>query len=122
MFKATFTADDAAPAHARAFVASSLSPLVCTKGALLAVSEIVTNVVVHDPVSTELTVSLAVSDAGVRMEVAGNGQNPAAISHRPDWPQPEQTTGRGLKIVNAISDRWGVESNESPTVWCEIAC
>lgn len=122
MFKATFTADNAAPARARAFVQSSLSPLVCTKSALLAVSEIVTNVVVHDSLSTELTVSLAVSETAVRMEVVGNGRNSSPISQHPDWPEPDQTTGRGLNIVDAIAERWGVESDESPTVWCEIAC
>jgi anti-sigma regulatory factor (Ser/Thr protein kinase) len=122
MFEATFTADDEAPASARAFVRSTLNERACTKGAVLAVSELVTNVVVHDVVSTELTVSVEVWEGSVRLQVVGNGPNAGSIAALPNWPEPDETTGRGLSIVDAIAERWGVVADESPAVWCELAC
>jgi len=37
-------------------------------------------------------------------------------------PSPDDTSGRGLLIVDELSDRWGVRvSDRGKTVWCEIA-
>lgn len=122
MVHETFKADASAPRLARVFVESILKPSMCTEGALLAVSELVTNVILHDPDSSELTVSVDLDGDDVRIAVSGNAQGPLSIKRAPNWPDPGTPHGRGLNIVNAVSDRWGVEPNGSPTVWCEIAC
>lgn len=122
MFHKTFNADVNAPRLARAFVESKLKPRMCTEGALLAVSELVTNVIIHDPDSSELTVTVDIDGDGVRMAVSGNAEGPLPIVKAPTWPDPGTPHGRGLKIVDAVSRRWGVEPDGSPTVWCEIAC
>lgn len=122
MFHKTFESDASAPRMARAFVESKLNPRMCTEGALLAVSELVTNVILHDPDSSELTVSVDIGRDDVRIAVSGNAQGPLPIKKAPTWPDPKTPHGRGLNIVDAVSNRWGVEPNGSPTVWCEIAC
>lgn len=120
--EATFAADPRAPARARAFVGAALESRACSRHALLAVSELVTNVVLHDTESTELTVSLHVLDDLVRMAVAGTSAKNPTISRHPNWPSPDDADGRGLIIVEAVAERWGVETTEAPTVWCELAC
>ena len=120
--KATFTADEQAPAHARAFVGDALQTRRCVRIAVLAVSELVSNVVLHDPQSTEVTVALTISDATIRLEVAGNSAVRPTIARHPRWPSPDDTGGRGLMVVEAIADRWGVEDAEASNVWCEFDC
>ena len=81
----------------------------------LALSELVTNAVLHgrDP----LSVRLVLGPDAVRAEVAD--ANPVS----PSFSMLDQTavTGRGLLLISAVSDRWGVEP--SPTgkvVWFEL--
>jgi len=120
--EATFTASPQAPAQARAFVEATLEHRMCTKGVVLAVSELVTNVVRHEPTTTELTVSLDVAQASVHVQVHGNSDPADSVTAVAEWPEPDETEGRGLGIVDAISDRWGVLANGNRSVWCEIAC
>ena len=81
----------------------------------LALSELVTNGVLHgrDP----LSVRLVLAEDVLRAEVAD--ANPVS----PSFSMLDQTavTGRGLLLISAVSDRWGVEP--SPTgkvVWFEL--
>lgn len=120
--EAKFAADPQAPANARAFVGAALDSRSCSRHAVLAVSELVTNVVLHDTESTELTVSLQVVGDLVRLEVSGNSAETPRISQQPKWPSPDDADGRGIIIVEAIAERWGVETAEAPTVWCELSC
>ena len=88
----------------------------------LLVSELVTNAVVHaglgpeDPISVHITsrvdrVRLVVSDPGPGFS------RPVARSG--DVLAPG---GRGVAIVDALSDAWGVDVDGSGcTVWCEVA-
>ncbi|TLS45930.1 ATP-binding protein [Streptomyces montanus] len=41
---------------------------------------------------------------------------------RPQPPSPEAESGRGLVLVEALADRWGVTSGPAPrkTVWAEL--
>jgi len=81
----------------------------------LAVSELATNAVRHNDdvielrlVHTQRCVRVAVGDSSHRMP-------------RRDDPDDEMTAGRGLMLVEAISDRWGVDSNGlGKVVWCEF--
>lgn len=78
----------------------------------LLVSELVTNAVLH--ARTGCTVRLIYDDSHLRVEV-GDG-NPAAPSRR---RYSEQSgTGRGLALVEALAQDWGVDSvPDGKVVW-----
>ena len=84
---------------------------------VLVASELVTNSLTHTHVVGDVCVEWSISDHEATIRVtdtgAANGMQPvmrAAESH--------EVSGRGLAIVDALSDRWGVESGpHSVTVW-----
>ncbi|WP_425834505.1 ATP-binding protein [Streptomyces fractus] len=84
----------------------------------LALTELIANVVRHVP-GRSCTVRMTRADAGVRVEVA---------DAHPALPEPRERrecaeSGRGLAIVAAVVDRWGVVPHRAPhsgkTVWFE---
>jgi anti-sigma regulatory factor (Ser/Thr protein kinase) len=83
--------------------------------ARLLVSELVANAVTH--AETEVVVQLDLSDERLRVEVQdGSGGQPRA-----GQPRPEDPSGRGLMIVEALADRWGVEASPpGKIVWFEL--
>ena len=83
--------------------------------ALLVVSELVTNAFVHT--GTGVSVSVWCSPEGTRIEVEDGG------SHLPVRRHFATTagTGRGLHLVEELSDRWGAELRTSgKAVWFEL--
>jgi len=88
---------------------------------VLLVSELVTNAVVHTGSPAVLRLVFPVGpDADhrpVRIEVADS-------SDQPPQPRPgpsEDTSGRGLELVECLSDRWGwYPEGAGKRVWCEI--
>ena len=81
-----------------------------------ALSELVTNAVLH--AGTDVTVALALGRDGVlRLEVRdGSARIPQQRRYG-----AQATTGRGIALVDGLSDRWGVEpSGGGKTVWCEL--
>jgi anti-sigma regulatory factor (Ser/Thr protein kinase) len=117
--------DVQAPALARAAVADRLSDAV-TKSVLaaaqLVVSELVTNGVRHSGASAgeTLTVRLALSAGMVRLEVEDPGGDGAVAPRQPDL---DGGGGRGLNLVQAMSERWGVErvAGGGTRVWAQLA-
>jgi anti-sigma regulatory factor (Ser/Thr protein kinase) len=84
--------------------------------ARVATSELVTNVVVHTDDGGELRVWDPRPDAPLRIEVEDDDPAPAEI---PSTPPP--VGGRGLLIVDAIADRWGVHPTQrGKVVWAEF--
>lgn len=82
---------------------------------MLAVSELVTNAVLHgrDP----LVLRLVRSEGCVRVEV----QDGSPVSPSFSMLDPTAVTGRGLMLISAASDRWGVEPVPSgKQVWFEL--
>ena len=82
----------------------------------LALSELVTNAVLHgrDP----LSVRFVLGEDVLRAEV--EDANPVS----PSFSMLDQTavTGRGLLLISAVSDRWGVEpSTSGKVVWFELS-
>jgi anti-sigma regulatory factor (Ser/Thr protein kinase) len=78
----------------------------------LMTSELATNCVRHAQTGFEL----AIDDAQrpIRVEVRDVGQGRPMLQS----PSPTDRTGRGLVIVEAMSDAWGVEpSSRGKTVW-----
>ena len=53
----------------------------------------------------------------VRLEVADSGQG---FAPDPSRPSDLSQGGRGLFLVAALSDRWGVDTQVRTTVWCEL--
>jgi anti-sigma regulatory factor (Ser/Thr protein kinase) len=78
---------------------------------VLAVSEIVTNSVRHGPARGRISIDARRSDDGIRVDVRDDGE-PQRLAPR----EPDDEGGRGLHIVAAIADTWGVSAD--PTcVW-----
>jgi anti-sigma regulatory factor (Ser/Thr protein kinase) len=81
---------------------------------LLVLTELVTNSYCHtdDPIWAEI----AITDAGVLVGVSDG--NTADLRLQP--PSTVRSHGRGLALVSAIADDWGVESTQDghgKTVW-----
>jgi anti-sigma regulatory factor (Ser/Thr protein kinase) len=86
------------------------------------VSELVTNAVAHSESGRGgvIKLRLAVIEERVRVEVSDQGSRvsrPRVASNSVDTEH-----GNGLKIVRAVSSRWGVHTTtQGTTVWCEWA-
>jgi anti-sigma regulatory factor (Ser/Thr protein kinase) len=81
------------------------------------VSELLTNSIEHARTSS-VGICLIVTDRLVLIEV-----NDADADRLPTRRSPglDDTSGRGLLIVEELSDRWGVQvSDHGKTVWCEV--
>jgi anti-sigma regulatory factor (Ser/Thr protein kinase) len=87
----------------------------------LALSEMVTNGIRHGTRSSAELVEVTIDVDGrrVRIEVRdpGAGFDPAG---RTDLPPSHSTAGRGLHLVDALANRWGVELASGTLVWAEF--
>lgn len=98
---------------AREFVRNALrdQPGETVDAAELMTSELATNCVRHAHTEFELTVDLR---DHIRVEVRDTGGGQPRVRS----PAPLEPTGRGLRIVEAMSNTWGViASTEGKTVW-----
>ena len=78
-------------------------------------SELVTNAVLH--ARTELTLTLELREGRVRISVKDRSQAPATLRHY----RLDALTGRGLGVVAALSDTWGVSAAaDGKVVWAEL--
>jgi anti-sigma regulatory factor (Ser/Thr protein kinase) len=110
-------ANVASPALARRFCDDVLCETGCDKelvaDARLVVTELVTNAVVHARTAIELDMCMT-ADV-VRIEVTDYGVDRPHI-----WARKENG-GRGLPIVDALAQSWGVlDLGSGKTVWCEL--
>ncbi|MFE1440759.1 ATP-binding protein [Streptomyces sp. NPDC058739] len=83
----------------------------------LALTELVANVVRHVP-DRRCTLLILRQTAGVRVEVTdGSPQLPLQMTQFP----PDAESGRGLHLVGAVTEKWGVcpAPGEGKTVWFE---
>jgi anti-sigma regulatory factor (Ser/Thr protein kinase) len=114
----TLPARATSPARARRFVAATLGTWGLDGGdaALLLVSELTTNALLH--ARTSMTVTLTDSgDGTVLLSVADE----SATVPRGRHFTTESATGRGLRLVESVSSEWGVERTPSgKTVWCRV--
>jgi anti-sigma regulatory factor (Ser/Thr protein kinase) len=95
-------------------VRHGLSALV--DDAVLVVSELATNVVLH--ANTPFRVSLSRAEEQLLLEVTDHSSNPP----RPAPGDPLSTSGRGLAIVGILSQSWGVHhaTNGAKNVWASF--
>jgi anti-sigma regulatory factor (Ser/Thr protein kinase) len=113
----------AAPTARR--VVKSLAPAMskdCLDDARLVVSELVNNSVEHGGGGPGGVVRLAIdlSDGIVKVVVSDSGPGfvpPACLAFGDDL---EATSGRGLRILEALADRWGVTNGDGTHVWFEM--
>jgi serine phosphatase RsbU (regulator of sigma subunit) len=108
---------DAVP-RARRFAASTLraEPRNIVEDAELVVTELVTNALLHGNAPVTLRLLWAPDRIRVEVEDLGRGM-PVLIRQSPD-----SLTGRGLRLVAALSSGWGVETGSAggKVVWAEL--
>lgn len=86
--------------------------------AALLVTEVMTNVVDHVGGEASLTLELESSDGWLRISVI-DGSSVRPVVRELDTGSPR---GRGLRLVQAIADRWGSEDHDGgKRVWFELA-
>jgi anti-sigma regulatory factor (Ser/Thr protein kinase) len=107
---------------ARAFVARNLGPGADV--AVLLVSELVTNSVLHAPRTPGAPVTVVLTglaEGAVRIEVTDQGGSSVPRLGPGDRDMPE--SGRGLELVSALSRRWGYRTAAGGRLvtWCEVA-
>jgi anti-sigma regulatory factor (Ser/Thr protein kinase) len=90
-----------------------------TDAVQLCVSELVANVITHVGAGTPTT--LAVSMNGTRLRVEVHDPDTRALPTLVDASDHAET-GRGMALVTATSDRWGVQLlADRKVTWCEFA-
>lgn len=80
---------------------------------VILVSELVTNAVTHTD-SAQVSVTVTYIDAVLRVEVTDDGSGEWGV------PQLGRDGGRGLAIVEELSDRYAVKRSGDTTVWFEM--
>jgi anti-sigma regulatory factor (Ser/Thr protein kinase) len=109
-----------APREARARVRQLLSRLgpERTDDATLLISELVTNAVKYGPEDGDIRVIIDERGSTTRFTVHDPGAGPLPVM-RPLERLPHEGGGHGLRLVEMVSDRWGVERG-STRVWFEF--
>lgn len=96
------------------------APEETQENALLVMSELVTNALRHTS-STSVGCELRMLGTLLRVEVAGDGRGPVAPAAA---AAEDDESGRGLFLVCALSERWGVrpaDSGRGHVVWADLA-
>lgn len=109
-----------APAEARRAVeelAREVEPGVLRDAQLL-VSEVVTNSIRHSASDDPIGLRVWLRQNGLKVEIAdgGFGFDAGEIG-----PRDDTEGGRGLVIVDALADRWGVNCDARARVWFELS-
>jgi anti-sigma regulatory factor (Ser/Thr protein kinase) len=84
---------------------------------LILISELVTNAVRHGAVqASSVRVRIDVSPERIRLEVEDDGVG----EFRPATVPRDGAGGLGLRLVESLSDRWGIARTGPTVVWCEL--
>lgn len=84
----------------------------------LLASELLANAVLHGAADESIRIDMACTDTLVRVSVTDNLPQRPVVLH----PEPIAPAGRGMAIIEAMSNRWGVDAGPGggKTVWFEI--
>ncbi len=121
----TFAAEPQSPRRARSWVRAE-SAAWCDdeerERLVLVVSELVSNALVHG--SGRIDLRLDCAPGCIRVEVADSGTASfeAPAPTRPTGDRGLSVGGRGLHVVGALSERWGVSRapGSGNAVWAEV--
>jgi anti-sigma regulatory factor (Ser/Thr protein kinase) len=115
----TFPGDPLSVPAARRFAIEALTDAAVhiLQSVELMVSELATNGVRHGQTSFDLVVERTGDQ--IRIELTDRGGGTPTMR----FPGPDEPTGRGLQIVDMLSERWGVEreSASGKTVWFTLS-
>ncbi|WP_084219516.1 ATP-binding protein [Spirillospora albida] len=107
--------------YARSFVRETVPDLPALDDLVMVASETVANAITHTASGREggrVTVVLAAEPGIVRLEVVDDGAAPGRPRVR---DESGGETGRGIRIVEAVADRWGFRTEGTRTVvWAEF--
>jgi anti-sigma regulatory factor (Ser/Thr protein kinase) len=111
----TFPAIPQSVHAARRFATDTLSasPASTVEAVELMVSELATNCIRHERTSFHITIMGSTQE--IRVEVTDSGSGTPTMRS----PGPDEPSGRGLQIVDMLSNSWGVEFEDpsGKTVW-----
>ncbi len=81
----------------------------------LLTGEVVANAVLHGPPRGEVRVGIHIHEHAVRVEVSDGSPRRPQVQH----PEPTAISGRGMALVEALSQSWGVLElgPRGKTVW-----
>ncbi|MEO6629920.1 MAG: ATP-binding protein [Aquihabitans sp.] len=115
---ASFAPDLESVSAARAFVAAQTGLAGRSQhDAALVTSELATNAVIHASTSFEVCVRTGCD----RICIAVADRSSHIPELEPEKPAVTATSGRGLRIVAQLADRWGIEpSRTGKTIWAEL--
>ncbi|MEG3631389.1 SpoIIE family protein phosphatase [Streptomyces poriticola] len=92
-----------------------------TEDALVVVSELVTNAVVHAGTDVEVSCRLE-EDGSVVVEACDRHPSRAPGGGAPERPYDEPEYGRGLRLVAALCETWGITYRAgAKTVWARLS-
>lgn len=104
---------------ARRFVRRAAAGHPAADDAVLLAAELIANSVVHALDATTVTITVAVSDALIRVDVRDDGALGIPHMHPAD---PGAEDGRGFLLINQIARRWGFTREPAGSCcWAEIA-
>lgn len=107
------------PCEARRFIAARLAEwgLEDDGDVSLAASELVTNALLHARTPMTVRVELEADGEVVRVEVSDG----SVAQPRGRRFTVESGTGRGLRLLDTLSEEWGVDTRDGgKTVWCRV--
>jgi anti-sigma regulatory factor (Ser/Thr protein kinase) len=119
----TLRAQPSAAAEARRALVGLALPKITREDLALLVSELVTNSVRHAGLSPQAPIEVQVNNGSgsVRLRVHDPGHG-FAFPAQEVPVAPLVAGGRGLVIVAALSESWGIDSDaDGCTVWCQLA-
>jgi anti-sigma regulatory factor (Ser/Thr protein kinase) len=115
-----FRADASQVGAARAFLSAILAGCPAAEDAVLCLSELCTNAIVHSRSRApggSFTVRVQLDGHRLRVEVGDQG----GPWHSPGRASADEQNGRGLLILGRLASRWGCEGHSRTgwTVWFE---
>ena len=115
----TLPPDTDSPRRARRFLKDALqggAPADVVDVAVLLVSEVVTNAVLH--ARSEVRVAISWNAHRVRVEVCDHSPAQPVPRHF----APDAGTGRGMLLIEELADAWGMSpTSDGKLVWFEVA-